>query len=160
VATWGLFQITPKGFIPVQDKQYLITLIQLPNAASLNRTEEIVRQVGEIGMKVPGVRSAVQFPGLSVAGFTNSPNSAIVFFGLDDFDERKSPELSGFAIANQLNGALSSTKEAQIVTFPPPPVNGLGTLGGFRLQLEDRAALGYDELYKATQTSLAKARQA
>ncbi|HEY0938874.1 MAG TPA: multidrug efflux RND transporter permease subunit [Steroidobacter sp.] len=160
VATWALFQATPKGFIPVQDKQYLITLIQLPNAASLNRTDEIVRQVGEIGMKVPGVRSAVQFPGLSVAGFTNSPNSAIVFFGLEDFDERKAPELSGFAIAKQLNGKLSSIKEAQIVTFPPPPVNGLGTLGGFRLQLEDRADLGYDELYKATQTILAKARQA
>ncbi len=160
VATWGLFQATPKGFIPVQDKQYLITLIQLPNAASLNRTDDIVRQVGEIGTKVPGVRDAVQFPGLSVAGFTNSPNSAIVFFGLDDFDKRKTPELSGFAIAQQLNGALSSIKEAQIVTFPPPPVNGLGTLGGFKLQLEDRADLGYDELYKATQTVMAKARQA
>ncbi|HEY5758627.1 MAG TPA: multidrug efflux RND transporter permease subunit [Steroidobacter sp.] len=160
VATWGLFQATPKGFIPVQDKQYLITLIQLPNAASLNRTEEIVRQVGAIGKKIPGVRDAVQFPGLSVAGFTNSPNSAIVFFGLDDFDKRKSKELSGFAIAQQLNGALSSIKEAQIVTFPPPPVNGLGTLGGFKLQLEDRADLGYDELYKATQAVMAKARQA
>jgi multidrug efflux pump len=160
VATWSLFQITPKGFIPVQDKQYLITLIQLPNAASLNRTEDIVRQVGEIGLKVPGVRDAVQFPGLSVAGFTNSPNSAIVFFGLEDFDKRTSADVSGFAIANKLNGALSSIKEAQIVTFPPPPVNGLGTLGGFKLQLEDRADLGYDELYKATQTVMAKARQA
>ncbi|HEY0684331.1 MAG TPA: efflux RND transporter permease subunit [Steroidobacter sp.] len=159
VATWGLFQITPKGFIPVQDKQYLITLIQLPNAASLNRTEEIVRQVGEIGMKVPGVHNAVQFPGLSVAGFTNASNSAIVFFALDDFDKRKSAELSGFAIAGQLNAALSSIKEAQIVTFPPPPVNGLGTLGGFKLQLEDRADLGYDELYKATQAVMTKARQ-
>jgi multidrug efflux pump len=160
VATWGLFQATPKGFIPVQDKQYLITLVQLPNAASLNRTEEIVRQVGEIGLKVPGVRDAVQFPGLSIAGFTNSPNAAIVFFGLEDFNKRTSKELSGFAIANQLNGAMSSIKEAQIVTFPPPPVNGLGTLGGFKLQLEDRADLGYDELYKATQAVLAKARQA
>ncbi len=160
VATWTLFQATPKGFIPVQDKQYLITLIQLPNAASLNRTEDIVRQVGEIGLKIPGVRDAVQFPGLSVAGFTNSPNSAIVFFGLEDFDKRTSADVSGFAIANKLNGALSSIKEAQIVTFPPPPVNGLGTLGGFKLQLEDRADLGYDELYKATQAVMAKARQA
>jgi len=160
VATWGLFQITPKGFVPVQDQQYLVTLIQLPNAASLNRTEQIVRQAGEIGMKVPGVRSAVQFPGLSVAGFTNSPNSAIVFFGLEDFDKRKSPELSGSAIAAALNGALSSIKEAQIVTFPAPPVRGLGTLGGFRLQLEDRNDLGYDALYETTQAILAKARQA
>ena len=160
VATYGLFQIVPKGFIPVQDKQYLITLIQLPNAASLNRTDAIVKQVGDIGLKIPGVRDAVQFPGLSVAGFTNSPNAAIVFFVLDDFDKRTSDELSGFAIANQLNGAFGSIKEAQIVTFPAPPVNGLGTLGGFKLQLEDRADLGYDELYKATQAVMAKARQA
>jgi multidrug efflux pump len=160
VATWGLFQVVPKGFIPVQDKQYLITLIQLPNAASLNRTDEIVRQVGDIGLKIPGVRDAVQFPGLSVAGFTNSPNSAIVFFGLEDFDKRESKELYGLNIAKQLNGAFGSIKEAQIVTFPPPPVNGLGTIGGFKLQLEDRADLGYDELYKATQAVMAKARQA
>lgn len=160
VATWGLFQVVPKGFIPVQDKQYLITLIQLPNAAALNRTDAIVRQVGEIGLKIPGVRDAVQFPGLSVAGFTNSPNSAIVFFGLEDFAQRESPELYGLHIANQLNGAFGSIKEARIVTFPPPPVNGLGTIGGFKLQLEDRADVGYDELYKATQTVIAKARQA
>ena len=160
VATWGLFQIVPKGFIPVQDKQYLVTLIQLPNAASLNRTEEIVRQVGEIGLNVPGVRDAVQFPGLSIAGFTNSPNAAIVFFGLEDFDKRQSQEQYGLNIANQLNGAFGAIKEAQIVTFPPPPVMGLGTIGGFKLQLEDTADVGYDELYKTTQTVMAKARQA
>ena len=159
VATWALFQITPKGFVPVQDKEYLVTLIQLPAASSLNRTEEIVRKVGEMGMTVPGVSNAVQFPGLSVAGFTNSSNSAIVFFRLDDFENRKSKELYGLNIAQQLNVKLSSIKEARIVTFPPPPVQGLGTLGGFKLQIEDRASLGYDELYKATQAVIAKARQ-
>jgi multidrug efflux pump len=157
--TWVLFQVVPKGFIPVQDKQYLIGLVQLPNAASLNRTEEVVRQVGDIGLQVPGVRSAVQFPGLSVAGFTNSPNSAIVFFGLDAFEDRNSSELYGLNIAKQLNGAFAGIQEAQIVVFPPPPVQGIGALGGFKLQLEDRADLGYDELYKATQAVLAKARQ-
>jgi multidrug efflux pump len=157
--TWVLFQVVPKGFIPVQDKQYLIALVQLPNAASLNRTEEVVRQVGDIGLQVPGVRSAVQFPGLSVAGFTNSPNAAIVFFGLDAFEDRNSSELYGLNIAKQLNGAFAGIQEAQIVVFPPPPVQGIGALGGFKLQLEDRADLGYDELYKATQAVLAKARQ-
>ena len=159
VATWGLFQTVPKGFIPTQDKQYLITLITLPNASSLNRSEEIVRQVGEIGLKIPGVESAVQFPGLSVAGFTNSPNSAIVFFCLTDFGKRKSSDLYGLNIAKKLQGAFSSIKEAQIVTFPPPPVNGIGQIGGFKLQVEDRADVGYDELYKATQAVIAKARQ-
>jgi multidrug efflux pump len=155
--TWGLFQIVPKGFIPTQDKQYLIALVQLPNAASLNRTEEVVRRMGEIGLKVPGVRDAVQFPGLSAAGFTNSPNSAIVFFTLEDFDKRTAKDEYGLAIAGKLQGAFGEIREAQIAVFPPPPVQGLGTIGGFKLQVEDRDNLGYEELYRATQAVIAKA---
>src|SRR5688572_28626452 len=158
--TWGLFQLVPKGFIPTQDKQYLVGLVQLPNAASLNRTDEVTRRVGDIALSVPGVRATVQFPGLSIAGFTNSPNSAIVFFGLDAFEERESSELYGLNIAKQLNMRLRAIQDAQIVVFPPPAVQGLGTIGGFKLQLEDRADLGYDELYKVTQDVLTKARQA
>jgi multidrug efflux pump len=157
--TWGLFQLVPKGFIPVQDKQYLIALVQLPNAASLNRTEEVVRRMGEIGLKVPGVRDAVQFPGLSISGFMNSPNAAIVFFGLQDFDKRTSQEQYGLNIAKQLQGAFAGIQEAQIAVFPPPPVQGLGSIGGFKLQIEDRGSLGYEELYRATQAVIAKARQ-
>jgi multidrug efflux pump len=155
--TWGLFQIVPKGFIPTQDKQYLIALVQLPNAASLNSTEEVVRRMGEIGLKVPGVRDAVQFPGLSAAGFTNSPNSAIVFFTLEDFDKRTSKDEYGLTIAGKLQGAFGEIREAQIAVFPPPPVQGLGTIGGFKLQIEDRDNLGYEELYRATQAVMAKA---
>ena len=106
------------------------------------------------------MRATVQFPGLSIAGFTNSPNSAIVFFGLDAFEDRESSELYGLNIAKQLNMKLSAIQDAQIVVFPPPAVQGLGTIGGFKLQLEDRADLGYDELYKVTQDVLTKARQA
>jgi multidrug efflux pump len=160
VLTYAMFQIVPKGFIPVQDKQYLVTMIQLPNAASLDRTEQVVRQVSDIALKTPGVVNTVQFPGLSIAGFTNSPNSAIVFVALDDFDKRESKEQYGLNIANQLNGAFSSIQEAQIVVFPPPAVQGLGTIGGFKLQVEDRNDVGYDELYRATQNVIAKARQA
>jgi multidrug efflux pump len=159
VVTWALFQHVPKGFIPVQDKQYLIALVQLPNAASLDRTEEVVRRVAERGRDVPGVNSAVEFPGLSISNFTNSPNSAIIFFSLDAFDERKSDELYGLTIANKLNAAFSGIQDAQIAVFPPPPVMGIGALGGFKLQLEDKADLGYDELYRATQAVLAKAWQ-
>ena len=159
VLTYALFQLVPGGFIPTQDKQYLVTMIQLPNAASLDRTEQVVRQISDIGLKTPGIRNAVQFPGLSIAGFTNSPNSAIVFFALDDFDKRKSKQLYGLNIANQLNQAFASIQEAQIAVFPPPAVQGLGTIGGFKLQIEDRADIGYDELYRATQAAIAKARQ-
>ncbi|MET0496918.1 MAG: multidrug efflux RND transporter permease subunit [Steroidobacteraceae bacterium] len=160
VLTYGMFQVVPKGFIPTQDKQYLVVMAQLPNAASLDRTEAVVREIGEIGMKVPGVSNAVQFPGLSIAGFTNSPNSALVFFALDDFDKRKSDDLYGLTIANKLNVELASIKEAQIAVFPPPAVQGLGAIGGFKLQLEDRADVGYNELYTATQAVIAKARAA
>src|SRR4029450_5598398 len=98
--------------------------------------------------------------GISIAAFTTSPTSALVFFGLENFEDRKSSELYGLNIAKQLNMKLSSIQDAQGVVFPPPPVQGLGTIGGFKLQLEDRADIGYDELYKATHARLAKARQA
>jgi multidrug efflux pump len=155
--TYAMFQVVPKGFIPVQDKQYLVALVQLPNGSSINRAEEVVRQMGEIGVKVPGVHSAVQFPGLSISGFTNSPSAAIVFFALDDFDKRESKDLYGLAIANKLQAAFASIKEAQIGVFPPPAIQGLGAIGGFKLQLEDRSDIGYDELYRATQAVVAKA---
>ncbi|HMN46187.1 MAG TPA: multidrug efflux RND transporter permease subunit [Povalibacter sp.] len=158
--TWVMFQVVPQGFIPVQDKQYLVAVVQLPNGASLDRTEQVVHQVSEIGLKTPGVVNAVQFPGLSIAGFTNSPNSALVFFALADFDERKSAELYGLNIANALNRELGTIQEAQIAVFPPPAVQGLGAIGGFKLQVEDRADLGYDELYRITQEVMGKARQA
>lgn len=157
--TWFMFQVVPKGFIPVQDKQYVVAIAQLPNAASLDRTESVIRQMTDIGMKVPGVSNAVEFPGLSIAGFSNSPNSGIVFFALDDFDKRKAPELYGLNIVGQLNAAFAPIQEAQIAVFPPPPVMGLGAIGGFKLQVEDRADVGYDELYRATQAVIAKARQ-
>ncbi|HWK74635.1 MAG TPA: multidrug efflux RND transporter permease subunit [Povalibacter sp.] len=158
--TWFMFQAVPKGFIPVQDKQYVVAMAQLPDAASLDRTEKVARQMADIGLKIPGVENAVQFPGLSIAGFTNSPSSALVFFALDDFDKRKSRELYGLSIANRLNAAFASIQEAQIVVFPPPAVQGLGQIGGFKLQIEDRADVGYDELFRATQAVVNKARQA
>jgi len=157
VLTYAMFQVVPKGFIPVQDKQYLVAIAQLPNGSSINRSEEVVREMGEIGMQIPGVHSAVQFPGLSISGFTNSPNAAVVFFALDDFDKRESKDLYGLTIAHKLQDAFASIKEAQIAVFPPPAIQGLGAIGGFKLQIEDRADVGYDELYRATQAVIAKA---
>ncbi len=158
--TWVGFQLVPKGFIPTQDKQYLVAVAQLPNAASLERTEQVVRRMAEIGLKHAGVQDAIEFPGLSIAGFSNSSNSGIVFFALKDFKERRNKKLYGLNIAQELNGAFSGIKDAQVAVFPPPAVQGLGTIGGFKLQLEDRAALGYDELYGVTQAVIAKARRA
>jgi multidrug efflux pump len=159
LATAGLFKAVPGGFVPGQDKQYLIGFAQLPDGATLDRTEDVIRKISDIAMKQPGVEHAIAFPGLSINGFTNSSNSGIVFLSLKPFDERKSADLSAGAIAGQLNGKFGGIQEAFIAMFPPPPVQGLGTTGGFKLQLEDRASLGYAALDGATKAFMAKAYQ-
>ncbi|ARP78628.1 efflux RND transporter permease subunit [Bordetella genomosp. 6] len=157
--TVGVSYLVPGGFVPAQDKQYLIGFTQLPNGASLDRTDAVIRRMSDIALAEPGVQSAIAFPGLSINGFTNSSSAGIVFVTLKPFDERRQAALSGDAIAASLNQKFSAIKDAYIAVFPPPPVMGLGTLGGFKLQLEDRAALGYAELDKAAQAFLAKAAQ-
>ncbi|MBB3398011.1 MULTISPECIES: efflux RND transporter permease subunit [unclassified Rhizobium] len=158
-ATYGLFNAVPGGFVPAQDKQYLIGFAQLPDAASLDRTEDVIKRMSDIAMAEPGVAHAIAFPGLSINGFTNSSNAGIVFVTLKDFEERKSPALSGGAIAMSLNQKFGAIQDAFIAMFPPPPVNGLGTTGGFKMQLEDRAGLGYQVLDEANKAMIAKAYQ-
>jgi multidrug efflux pump len=153
------FKFVPDGFVPGQDKQYLVGFAQLPDGASLDRTEEVIRRLSDIAMKTPGVKDAVAFPGLSIAGFTNAPNAGIVFFGLDDFDKRKSKNLSGGAIAGSINQQVGAIQDAFIAVFPPPPVNGIGTIGGFKLQVEDRGGLGDQALYDAMKAMQMKAFQ-
>ena len=160
VSTLGLFHAVPKGFVPAQDKQYLIGFAQLPDGATLDRTEDVIRRMGEITLKQPGVEHAVAFPGLSINGFTNSANSGIVFATLKPFDERKGPALSAGAIAQQLNQKYGAIQDAFIVMFPPPPVQGIGTTGGFKLQLEDRGSVGIAGMDAALKAFMAKAYQA
>ncbi len=150
------FNKVPTGFVPTQDKQYLVAFAQLPEGASLNRTEAVIRQMSEIGLKQPGVQYAVAFPGLSISGFSVASNSGIVFFTLAPFEERKSADLSGTAIAAALNQKLSVIQEAFVMTVPPPPVMGLGTIGGFKTYIEDRADLGYDALFQNVQGLVGK----
>ncbi|RYF81585.1 MAG: multidrug efflux RND transporter permease subunit, partial [Comamonadaceae bacterium] len=144
--TFGLFKAVPSGFVPTQDKQYLIGFAQLPDGATLDRTEDVVRRMGELMKKNPNVEGTLAFPGLSINGFTNSSNSGIVFATLKPFEERKDPDQSGGAVAGQLNQAFAGIQDAFIVMFPPPPVAGPGTTGGFKLQLEDRASVGYEQM--------------
>jgi len=158
-ATALLFRAVPGGFVPQQDKGYLIGFAQLPDGATLDRTEDVIRRMGDIMIEQPGVENAVAFPGLSINGFTNSSNAGIVFARLGEFEDRRSPALSGGAIAGQLNQKFAAIPDAFIAIFPPPPVQGLGTTGGFKLQLEDRASLGYEALDGATKSFLQKATQ-
>ncbi len=153
------FSRVPAGFVPTQDKGYLVCLAQLPNGATLDRTEDVIRRMSDIALKHPGVQNAVAFPGLSINGFTNSPNSGIVFTTLKPSEERRSPELSANAIAADLNKQYGSIQEAFIAVFPPPPVQGLGTVAGFKLYIEDRGGMGLGSLYKETTSTLQKGNQ-
>jgi multidrug efflux pump len=155
--TFGLFKAVPGGFVPVQDKQYLVGFAQLPEGATLDRTEDVIRRMSDIALKQPGVDAAVAFPGLSINGFTNSANAGIVFARLTPFSERRTADLSGPAITAQLNAKFAAINDAFIAIFPPPPVQGLGTIGGFKLQIEDRGGLGYEALDEATKAFMAKA---
>ncbi|MGB1561613.1 MAG: efflux RND transporter permease subunit [Sinimarinibacterium flocculans] len=152
------FVQAPKGFVPTQDKGYLITIVQLPPSASIERTEAVVRRIGEIALEQPGVANAVQFPGLSINGFTRTTNSAIVFTPLTPFEERGTA-LSGDAIAQALGARFAEIDDAFVLTIAPPPVRGFGPAGGFKLQIEDRTDQGADALFRATQELAAKARQ-
>src|SRR5205823_1436239 len=153
------FNKVPTGFVPTQDKQYLVAFAQLPDASSLDRTEAVIRRMSDIGLKQPGVESAVAFPGLSISGFSVAPNAGIVFFCLKPFEERTSAELSGPAIAGALTRQFAAIQDAFILTVPPPSVMGLGTIGGFKLYVEGRADLGYDALAQNVQAIIGKSYQ-
>ncbi len=157
---WFMFGKVPPGFVPVQDKQYLVSFAQLPYGATLDRSEKVIREMSDIALKEPGVESAVAFPGLSINGFINSSSAGIVFVTLKPFEERKSKALSGFAIAQSLQQKYAGIQDAYIAIFPPPPVQGLGTIGGFKLEVEDRTDQGYEALDKVMKDVTAKARQA
>ncbi len=158
--TWVGFSRVPTGFVPTQDKQYLVSFAQLPDAASLDRSEAVIRRMSDIALKTEGVEHAIAFPGLSIAGFSNSPNAGIVFVGLKPFEERKGKHLTGAAIAATLQQRFGEEQDAFIGVFPPPPVQGLGTIGGFKLYVEDRENRGSKALFDDTQRLLNAGRKA
>jgi multidrug efflux pump len=158
-AAYVFFHLVPSGFVPVQDKQYLVGFAQLPEGANLERTENVIREMSDIALKEPGVASAVAFPGLSINGFMNSSSAGIVFVTLKPFEERGSADLSGLAISGKLQQKYMGIKDAFIAIFPPPPVQGLGTIGGFKLQVKDRMDAGYGALDAVMKDVVNKARQ-
>jgi multidrug efflux pump len=155
------FTRVPSGFVPTQDKEYLVAFAQLPDGATLDRTDAVIRRMSDIAMKHPGVLSSVAFPGLSINGFVNAPNAGIAFVVLKPAEERNRPDLSAGAIVGALNQAFyADIPESIVAIFPPPPVQGLGTVGGFKLYVEDRGGAGFEELYAQLQASLDKGRAA
>ncbi|MCO7515433.1 efflux RND transporter permease subunit [Pseudomonas guariconensis] len=151
-----LGNVVPGGFVPAQDKEYLISFVQLPAGSTLNRTDAVLEKMTEIALVEPGVASTSSYAGLSINGTTTSSSSGLSFILLKPFEERKG--LSADDIASSLNAKYAGLEKASFAAvFPAPPVMGIGSLGGFKLQLEDQGNLGYDALYKATQDFIAEA---
>ncbi|AIO43032.1 efflux RND transporter permease subunit [Burkholderia cenocepacia] len=156
-ATGYLLVSSPKGFIPAQDSGYLVVLVRMPDGATLERTSAIARKIEDIALSVPGVARVPVFSGVNAATGTNSANSAGLFPVFQPWPERKARGLTIDTIAAEMRKRLATITEASIVVAMPPPVQGLGSTGGFAMRLEDRNGLGTAALAKATQDLVAAA---
>ncbi len=154
------FRKTPLGFIPDQDGGYLITIIQLPPAASLARTDAVNKQVVDMALSVPGTAHAVNLVGFSGATRVNASNAGAVFVTLKPFEERaKDPNMSAKAIQNAILKKVSTIQDGLVLVVAPPPVRGLGSAGGFRMMVEDRAGAGSAALQSVVNSMMGKAAQ-
>ena len=143
-----MFQAVPAGFIPVQDKLYIIAGVKMPEGASIERTDAVMKRMAAIAAEVEGVDHEVAFPGLNPLQFTNTPNNGVVFFTLKPFGERKA---SAEQITAELNQRFSAIQEGFTFAFMPPAIQGLGNGSGWSLFVEDRTRLGYGALQDAVQ---------
>ena len=144
------FKTVPTGFIPQQDKGYIAMMAQLPDAASLERTGKVIDELSKIARSTPGVRATIDLAGLSPISLTASPNAGTIFVILDDFRGRMKKGLTGDHIVMDLRRRSAGIQEAFVGVFPPPAVNGLGIVGGFKLQVQDRGGAGLQALQAAT----------
>ena len=141
------FRSVQGGYIPTQDKQYLFSILQLPEAATIDRTDAVMRKMGDIALAVPGVENVVQFPGLNPIHFVATPNVGVMFVGLEPAAGR---ELKAAEIAMRINMGYSQIQDGLSFALLPPPVLGLGSANGLEFYVEDRNAIGYGELYNST----------
>ncbi|MFN8705099.1 MAG: efflux RND transporter permease subunit, partial [Planctomyces sp.] len=160
-ATWYSFTHVPTGFVPAQDKGYLLVNVQLPDAASLERTDAVLKQIEAIAMGsgekdtdgIPGIAHVISIAGQSVVQNANGSNFGSMFLILDEFEERHSPELSSVAVASRLQQAtFRRIQDAAVAVFGPPAVDGLGNAGGFKVMIQDRAVSGYGALQEVADT--------
>ncbi|MBV9239600.1 MAG: efflux RND transporter permease subunit, partial [Xanthobacteraceae bacterium] len=155
-----IFSRAPSGFIPQQDRGYLIVVVQLPPGASLARTDAVVHRAASIALATPGVAHSINFVGFSGATFTNAPNAAALFVVLDPFDKRAGkPNQSADAIQRTLFRAFAPIQEGLVLVVQPPAVQGIGNAGGFRMMIEDRADAGPAAMQRAAYAMMGKAAQ-
>ncbi len=150
IAGWRFYE-TPSGFIPAQDQGYLIGVVQLPPGSSLARTDAVMKEAIARALKQPGVLNAAGFAGLDGASFTAAPNAGVIFFTLKPHADRKQ---TATEVQGELYGAFSTIRDGNLLVIAPPPVNGIGTGGGFKMMIEDREGHGYPELAKVAQSMM------
>jgi HAE1 family hydrophobic/amphiphilic exporter-1 len=158
--TWYMAQIVPRGFVPTMDQGYAIVVVQLPDGASLARTDAVVKKATEMIRTVPGIKDAVSFAGFNGATFTNASNSGVIFTPFASFEERLEHGQSANQIIGQLYGTMQAIQEAFIIAVPPPSIRGIGNSGGFKMQIVDRESsdmrralgLAYQMMGAANQT--------
>jgi hydrophobe/amphiphile efflux-1 (HAE1) family protein len=148
---------TPTGFIPEQDQGYLINVVQLPAGSTLDRTEKVVRRGTDIILGTKGVEHVAPFAGLDATTFTVASNAATIFSGLPSLYNHDLPGVTASSVLADLRRRLSVINDAYVLTIPPPPVQGLGSAGGFKMMLEDRAGLGSEALVQAARALVAAA---
>ena len=149
LGTGLMFQAVPRGFIPTQDKLYLMAGVKLPEGASLERTDTVLRKVVEISKRVEGIAHVVAMTGLNPLQFTNTPNYGIAFLILKPFNER---HRSAKEISDEMNQKIAGIQEGMTFVLMPPPILGLGNGAGYSLFVEDRAGLGFGALQNAVNT--------
>jgi HAE1 family hydrophobic/amphiphilic exporter-1 len=157
VGIWLIGKVVPGGFIPDEDKGYLFVAVELPEGASLQRTDEILKQVETVVGETKGVRSALAVSGMNILNSLNFPNSALMFIGLEDWKDRKDPAQHSRAIALEWNKKLSAIPGARIFAFGPPPLPGYGNVSGFTMQLQDRSGGNVEQLAAYIQQFIAEA---
>jgi multidrug efflux pump len=157
VLTYFAFKSTPRGFIPAQDMGYLMASVQLPDSTSKERTDAAMEKIAQIARATPGVKHVSGISGMSFALSTSGSNFGSMFIGLENYPERRTPDLHSDEILKKLWGQFAEVREASIVVFPPPPVRGVGRAGGFALMIEDRGALGPQALQQQAEKLVTRA---
>ena len=158
VAGWR-FAATPAGFIPAQDQGYLIGVVQMPPGSTLERTDAVMQRAVKTALGVKGVDHVVSIAGLDGASFSNSPNAATMFFALDDFAKRHDNHQTGTSILNDMRAQMGGIDAANVLVIAPPPVRGIGTGGGYKMMVQDRANHGPKALEAATMGMMMAANQ-
>lgn len=157
VATWAMFRVVPGGFIPYEDQGYTITAVNMPDAASLNRTEAVTDRITAAMQKDPYIQDVITINGFNLLTSSNQTSTASMFTILKPWDERTTQQASIRSQIGRLRGIGAAIKDGQVFVFIPPAIPGLGTTGGFEFYVQNRGEGGIKQLAQVTDKLIAAA---